>query len=368
MNADPAFTSRSASKSGSSIGLVLLFFSIGLMETVASYYSFSRADDHAYFLEIANLGLKAIPEFDQPYFDFKAQSAGLAFYVLTGPGRLLGGDELSHLLWLRLLTLAGFLAGFVWFQNVTNPQASKVTRQKNLGLFITLVLLYPGQLAWTASLLRDGAATATFFLALVCLRRNIKVLLSVPLFAASLSLRPEYAVVLVLIATGLLIHRQIGRIGWRKMCLLTILLAFSMATHTIQVESSGFGQFAFGDDGMAYPFVSGVFDLLGYGAILAQAIFEPIPLAQPLSGSAFYVADFAFFVYVLFRCKELLGSKNSRAASLTMVILAGLWIFAYFELYVGGFSRHRLCLQVALIALITVNPKNLVSRKNANRN
>ena len=34
--------------------------------------------------------------------------------------------------------------------------------------FVTFVLLYPGQLAWTASLLRDGAATAVFFLGLAC--------------------------------------------------------------------------------------------------------------------------------------------------------------------------------------------------------
>lgn len=345
--------------------LVLLFFALGLLETIASYYLFSRADDHAYFLEIANLGLQAIPDFNQPYFDFKAKSAGLVFYILTAPGRLLGGDELSHLLWLRLLTLSGFLAGFVWFQNTTNPNTNGAARRANLKFFVTLVLLYPGQLAWTASLLRDGAATAVFFLGLACCRRDLRVLLALPLFAASMLLRPEYAVVLMLIVSGLMLRQKISRFRWRKTLVVLVLLTFSMATHTIQSESAGFAQFAFGDDGMAYPLVTGLFDFLGYGAVFVQAIMDPIPLAQPLGGSIFSIAELGFFVFLLYQSARLLESSNMSAVALTCAMLFGLWIFAYFELYVSGFSRHRLCLQVALIALISTNQRKIPGRKNA---
>lgn len=357
MSASYALPRVSARRRGLSLELLLIFFVFGLLETIASYYFFSRADDHAYFLEIANLGLQAIPEFNQPYFDFKAQASGLVFYILTGPGRLLGGDELSHLLWLRLLTLAGFLAGFVWFQNITNPATNSPTRQANLKSFVILVLVYPGQLAWTASLLRDGAATAVFFLGLACCRRGPRVLLALPLFAAALLLRPEYSVILMLIAGGLMLRQQISRIRWRKTLVVLALLAFSMATHTIQAESGGFAQFAFGDDGMAYPLVTGVVDLLGYGAVLVQAIMDPIPLTQPFSGSIFSVAELVFFVFLIYQSARLLESPNMDAVALICAMLFGLWIFAYFELYVSGFSRHRLCLQIALIALVSTNQR-----------
>lgn len=332
---------------------VLLFFIAGLLETLLAYFIFSRADDHEYFLELANLGLSAIPDFIQDIQYLKAKMAGLVFYTLASPSRWLGGHELVHLLWLRGLTLAGFLAAFSWFQHMVAPRASPARRQQASTTFMTLVLLYPGQLAWTASLLRDGVATALFFFGLACLRKDFRLMLTLPLFGASFALRPEYSLILFSLILALTLHRLLARVSSRVLTMILALLVFSIATHSVQVQSATFAQLAFSDGGMAYPLINGPFDLSGYLRVLLQGVLDPIALDAPQL-NAFGVIDSAFFVYVLWQSRNLLRHRSTVVAALGSALLFGLWAFAYFEIYVSGFSRHRLCLQVALLALIAI--------------
>ena len=336
------------------INLVLVFFIVGLLETVLAYFLFSRADDHAYFLEVANLGLSVIPDFRQDLLDLKVKTAGQVFYTIASPARWLGGNELVHLLWLRGLTLAGFLCALSWLQRLATPHATRAERHKARTAFMILVLIYPGQLAWTASLLRDGMATAMFFFGLACLRKDWPLVLAFPLFGASFALRPEYSLVLACLLLALMLHRLLAGIKMRVTAMILMLLVFSISTHSIQVQSAIFGQLAFGDGGMAYPLVNGPFDLAGYLRIFLQGILDPIPLDAPQL-SAFGLIDSAFFVYVLWRSRVLLRHRSTVVAALCCALLFGLWTFAYFEIYVSGFSRHRLCIEVALIALIAAS-------------
>jgi len=333
---------------------LLVFFFIGWMQTLLAYVVFSRADDHGYFLELANSGVSIIPQFSQDELTLKAQAAGAVFYALCTPSRWLGGHELLHLLWLRGLTLVGFLAAFHWFVRVAAPALPRSSRKRAMTAYMVLLLFYPGQLAWTASLLRDGIATALFFYGLYCLQVNWRLIFSAVFFGASFAMRPEYSLILICLAFALMFHRILSRVSRRVMFLVFILLLFSMASHSIQVQAAAFGQLAFSEDGMAYPLVTGVFDLPGYARVLLQAVLEPIALSAPHL-NAFGLIDCGFFGYLLWHSRTMLRQRQTRIAALSMALLFGLWVFAYFEIYVSGFSRHRLCLQVALIALLAVS-------------
>jgi hypothetical protein len=338
---------------------VLLFFTVGLLQTLLAYVIFSRADDHGFFLELANLGAAAIPESGQDLIDLKSKLSGTVYYLLTSPARWLGGHELVHLLWLRLLALWGFLAAFSWFQHILAPHISDTDRYFNRRAFMILVLIYPGQLAWTASLLRDGVGTALFLLGLYCLRRDWRIVPAGALFALSFALRPEYAIILILIIVALLAHWMIKPIKSRIVALLLMILVFSVATHPVQVQGALFAQFAFGDGDMAYPLVTHAFDLKGYVRILLQSLIDPIPLDAPQAVSGFGIIDASFFIYLLWRTRLLLRHPLTLVAALAGALLFGMWIFGYFEIFVSGFGRHRLCLEIALIALIAA-----VGRKN----
>jgi hypothetical protein len=332
---------------------VPMFFLFGLLETVLAYFAFSRADDHAYFLELANLGTSVVPDYSQDLLTLKAKAAGAVFYAIATPSRWLGGHELIHLLWFRGLTLAGFLSAFSWLQHVTAPGATSVARNKARMTFMTLVLLYPGQLAWTASLLRDGVATALFFFGLACLRKDWRLLLTLPLFGASFALRPEYSLILFCLVLAMKFHRLLERFSWRVLTMIGVLLAFSISTYSTRAESAAFAQLAFGDGGMAYPLVNSPFDVMGYLRVFLQGVLDPIALDAP-QFNAFGLIDCAFFAYLLLQSRRLLRHRLTMVAALSAALLFGLWTFAYFEIYVSGFSRHRLCLQVALIALIAI--------------
>lgn len=335
------------------VGPVLLFFIVGLIETVIAYFAFSRADDHSYFLELATKGLEAVPDFGQDSMDFKAKAAGLLFYLVSAPGRWLGGHELTHLLWLRLLTLAGILAGFNWFLRSLAAHATPQASRRARSTFMGLVLLYPGQLAWTASLLRDGAATALLFFGLACLRRDGRVFLAPVLLAAALSLRPEYSLILASLLIARMGHRLLKAVRHRVLACLLGLLAFSVSTQPIQVASATFSNLAFGDGGMAYPLVSSPLDLGAYLRVFLQGLLDPIPL-EAFQLNAFGLADCAFLVYLLWQSRLLLRHRATLVSAFTMAVLFGLWVFAYFEIFVSGFSRHRLCLEIALIALVAI--------------
>lgn len=329
------------------------FMAIGLLETLLAYFLFSRADDHEYFLELANVGLAALPDHNQDMLELKAKAAGLVFYVVTSPSRWLGGHELVHLLWLRVITLAGALCAFGWFRRILAPGVSTAASRRAESTFMILVLLYPGQVAWTASLLRDGIAMAFFFFALSCLRKDLRLCLAPALLGASLALRPEYAVILASLTAAYMSHRVLKRIKSRILLLLCLLLGFSISTHDIQAKSAAFGQLAFSDGGLAYPVVTSAFDIVGYWRILMQAVLEPMALTAP-SFNPFGIAECLFFIYLLWKARNLLRNSSTLIAAFAMALLSSMWFFAYFEIFVSGFSRHRICLEVALIAMISL--------------
>lgn len=354
-------------RKNNSAELILLFFIVGLLETILMYFTFSRADDHHYFLGVANFGLQAVPDAGQELLDFKAKTAAQVFYALTTPSRWLGGHELVHLLWLRFLTLLGFLSALSWFQNIVSPYSSAKAKRANLQTFAILVLIYPGQLAWTASLLRDGLSTAMFFFGLYFLRRNWRLILTPIFFGISFSLRPEYSIILTLIIFSIIAHEILTPRKYRTISLLAIILIFSIATHSMQVQSAYFAQIAYGEDGTAYPLVSHSFDVLGYIRVLAQSTIDPISLATPQALSIFGVAESIFFMYLLWKCCPPLRDSRKIVAAMAAALIMGLWVFAYFETYVSGFSRHRLCLEVALLALVVVATKTESSPTRLNK-
>lgn len=340
-------------RSGIEILWTLLYFVLGLVETILAYYAFSRADDHAYFLQVANHGLQAVPDFSQPFLNLKTNAAAMSFYLITTPSRLLGGLELVHLLWLRLLTLFGFLVAFNWFQRTVSPELSEKARSANRHTFIMLILLYPGQLAWTASLLRDGAATSMFFFGLACFRPSWTVIPAMAFLAAAFAMRPEYLLILLLVLFVLSLRNAVAAIKYRIVVLLSLLLLFSIATHPIQLASAEFAQLAYGEANSAFPLVRSAFDLRGYFLVLCQALIDPIPLGNPHQATFFDLSEAAFFSYLLWRSKTLLRDNRPNVAALTAALMCGLWIFAYFETFVGAFSRHRLFLEASLIALLS---------------
>lgn len=332
---------------------VAIYIVIGLLETILAYFLFSRADDHEYFLELANVGLGALAADNDDLLALKAKAAGLLFYVVTSPSRWLGGHELVHLLWLRGITLAGALCAFSWFRRKLAPRAPSAARRRAESAFMILMLLYPGQVAWTASLLRDGIAMAFFFFGLACLRKDLRLCLTPALLGGALALRPEYALILISVMAAFMLHNALKRVKSRILLLLGLLLCLSIATHDIQAETAAFGQLAFSDGGFAYPVVTGTFDLVGYWRILLQAVLDPIALTSP-SFNPFGIAECFFLIYLLWKARNLLRSPSTLIAALTMALLSCMWFFAYFEIFVSGFSRHRICLEIALIAMISL--------------
>jgi hypothetical protein len=333
-----------------------LFFVVGLLETVLAYVIFSRADDHPYYLQIANNGIQAVTDHAQELLAFKSNAAAVSFYILTAPGRWLGGHELIHLLWLRLLILFGFLVAFNWFQKTVSPELSEDDRNAKRHMFMLLVLLYPGQLGWTASLLRDGVATSMFFLGLACSRPNWRIIPAAAFLLLSFSMRPEYLLILVLLVFALLTNRLFAAIKFRIAVLLLLLLFFSIATHSIQVLNAEFAQFAYSEANAAYPLVTSAFDLHGYFLILCQAIIDPASLGKLGQATLFSIAETIFFLYLLWQSRLLLRHSRTKIAALAAALIFGLWLFAYYETFVSGFSRHRLSLEIALIALLSVAP------------
>lgn len=333
--------------------LIAIFLAIGLIETVLAYFLFSRADDHGYFFELANAGLVALPDNNQDLLNLKSTAAGIVFYVITSPSRWMGGHELAHLLWLRAITLIGFLCALSWFRRKLAKSATSSERHRAETTFMILVSLYPGQVAWTASLLRDGIATALFFIGLTCLRKDLRLFLAPVFLGGAFALRPEYALIMFSLMIAMMLHIALKRFSSRIFLLLILILFFSIFTHSIQADISTFGQLAFGDGGFAYPVVTGAFDLVGYWRILLQALIDPIALSAP-SFNLFGIAESMFFIYLLWQARSLLRHSSTLIAAFAIALLFSMWYFAYFEVFVSGFSRHRICLEVALIAMTSL--------------
>lgn len=332
--------------------LLAIFIIIGSFETIIAYYAFSRADDHNYFLAVANQGLLAVPDFGQELYDLKSKAAGLVFYALATPSRLLGGEELTHLIWLRILSLVGFWLIFEWIiQNQKFKIKSSELHNSRVN-FHLLALIYPGQLAWTASLLRDGVATTLLALGLWSYSIQRARILAPLFLLLSFCLRPEYAIITITIVIVSTLSKSMDGISHRKLFLLTAIIGISIATYPFQKDSSAFSQLAFGDADMAYPPIEHIFDLKGYFLLATQALIDPIYLSNLSNAGLYPIAETIFFAVILKLSIQSLNTLPTNLASITISTIICLWIFAYFELSVGGFSRHRLPLEVILIGII----------------
>lgn len=331
---------------------LMAFYLLGLLQTVIAYLAFSRADDHQYFLRLANEGVSVIPFSGQDLYDFKARSAGLIFYLIATPSRWFGGAELTHIMWLRIVNLFGCVVAFNWIFAICRSEHRDLCFLSALRCFCLLFLVYPGQLAWTASLLRDGVATTFFFFGLSLFKKSLLLLLSLFCFLVCFSMRPEYAIISIVLVCAWQFRERLRRIRFRGGVVFLLILLFTVVVQPIQFDSSQFAQYAFAEDGNAYPVTSGRFDLVGYSLIFVQGLIDPISLQNVLGGSPFYMAEAIFFIAILI-CA---GGKSRNAGGKMFVIWAVvafcLWTFAYFELFVGGYTRHRLPLVIVLLSWI----------------
>jgi hypothetical protein len=345
--------------------LVTLFLLLGLFETIGALVLFQRADDHEYFLEVANIGTAAVLDTRVEEYDLKASIAASVFYGLMSPARWLGGSEVGHLLWLRLFTLVGFLCAFEGIRRLLPPDPADSGGDRARSRFLILCLLYPGQLAWTASLLRDGPACAFLFIALLAWSSRQRIL-ALLFFGLCLALRPEFAAVVVLLAVGSLLFRHLRLQRHRITILVGALAVVTLVLFGPRQAASEFAQYAFASGGNAYPVVAHPLDIAGYAMVLVQGVIDPLSLAAPAAVSPFILAETLFFVWLVATGLRRLRHSQLRAAGLIGGLFVSLWLFAYFEIFVSGYSRHRLALVVLMLALIALTrPASQRQRRSA---
>lgn len=345
--------------------IVVLYILMGLIQMVLAYLLFSRADDHEYFLSLANNGLSVIPTFDQEWFDIKVHARGAIFFFVTAPSRLLGGNELVHLLWLRFLALIGFWCCFEFLQKSLAPKISHLEKKSAMTTFFVMCLLYPGQLAWSSSLLRDGVATALLMASLLAFSLRHFKLFAPVLLIATLALRPEYGLIVIFLMCGFYMRSVLAKFKYRLLLLLIILVFISIATYQFQVESSEFAQQVFGDG--AFPAVADIFDIRGYCLKFLQGLVDPIFLSRVYMPGFFPVTEAIYFIIILCGGIKTIQKGNNQFASIVMAVLIVMWIFAYFELSVGGFSRHRLPIEIMLIGCIVLSKSKSIPAAPSNR-
>jgi hypothetical protein len=342
--------------------LVTLFLLFGILETLCALVLFQRADDHEYFLSVANFGTAAVLESGVDQYDLKARIAAAVFYGLMSPARWLGGSEIGHLLWLRVIMLIGMLCAFEATRRLLPPAPSDIDVTRARSCFLMLCLLYPGQLAWTASLLRDGPACAFLFIALLAWssRQRILALISLVL---SMALRPEFAAVVMLLTGCSMLFMRLRFQRYRITILLGVLALVSVVAFEPRQAASEFAQYAFASVGAAYPVVAHWLDISGYAMVLVQGLIDPMSLAAPAAMSPFFLAEMLFFVWLIAIGLSRLRYSQLRAAGLIFGLFVALWLFAYFEIYVSGFSRHRLMLVIMMLALITLTRWTMPRRR-----
>lgn len=332
--------------------IILVYYLIGLLQTIFAFVIFNRPVDHYYFLEIANRGVIFSNPSTIPLFEVKSQVAGLVFYWICTPSRLLGGYELGHILWLRFLALWGFLLAYKWISRVAGIDKFHKNSNQPLIYFVILILIYPGQLAWTASLLRDGISCTALFAAFLSFFHRRWVVGFIAVFVC-LALRPEFVLLIALMMIPTSFWRFLTSPRFRIITLGILCVVFSLATFLPRSIQSNFADTAFGADGLAYPTIQGFFDYKGYLLVAAQAVMDPLPLQALNSGGLFHVIEVLFFCVVIVEGLRLLRRANLATTKLLVANFVVMWAFAYFEIFVSGFSRHRLALMVALIAVIS---------------
>lgn len=344
--------------------VVTLFIFFGILETICALVLFQRADDHEYFLLVANFGTAAVLESGVDQYDLKARIAASVFYGLMSPARWLGGSEIGYLIWLRLITLIGMLCAFEAIRKLLVPDRTDIDANSARSRFLMLCLLYPGQLAWTASLLRDGPACTFLFIALLAWSYRKRVLALIFL-GLSMALRPEFAAVVVLLMASSMLFIRLRLQRYRLSIMLGALALVSVVTFEPRQAASEFAQYAFASEGAAYPVISHWLDISGYAMVLVQGLIDPMSLAAPAAMSPFFLAETLFFVWLVATGLSRLCHSRLRAAGLIFGLFAALWLFAYFEIYVSGFSRHRLALIIMLLALITLT--NRIPRRQCSK-
>lgn len=333
--------------------LVTLFLLFGIFETLCALVLFERADDHEYFLSVANFGSASVLETGVDQYDLKARIAASVFYGLMSPARWLGGSELGYLLWLRLIILIGMLCAFEATRRLLLPGPTDIDVNKARSRFLMLCLLYPGQLAWTASLLRDGPACAFLFVALLAWSSRQRILALIFL-VLSMALRPEFVTVVLLLMASSMLFMRLRIQRYRTTMLVGALALVSVVAFEPRQAASEFAQYAFGNDGAAYPFVTHRLDIFGYAMVFIQGLIDPMSLTAPAAVSPFVFAETLFFVWLIATGLRRLRHSQLRAAGLIFGLFVALWLFAYFEIYVSGFSRHRLTLVIMMLALIAL--------------
>lgn len=330
--------------------VLLVYFVVGLLQTVFAYFLFDRPVDHDYFLQLANNGVVMESVGTLYWHQIKSQLAGFVFYWLCTPSRILGGHELTHILWLRVLALSGFLLAYRWVSFVVGVNSSRNFSDKNLLKFIFFILAYPGQLAWTASLLRDGVGCFALFLSLVEFWRH-RWLIGVLSGLMAVALRPEFVLLFLLLFLPLPWSRLMALPRLRLLILVLVCFVFAMATFLPRSLQANFSEAAFGADGMSYPPVLNLFDVVGYLKVFSQAVLDPLPISNLSSGGVFHVAEVAYFIFIV-----VVGVKGIRrfdvdSVKVLFISFIIMWIFAYFEIFVSGFSRHRLALVLIVVAV-----------------
>lgn len=329
---------------------IAIFFALGVLQTLLALVLFERADDHAYFLEVANDGIGAVVESGVEQSDLKAQAAAIVFHALASPSRWIGAGEIGHLVWLRLLTLAGFLFAFEWVRRTLRPGSNTAQTAAARKRFMVLCLLYPGQLAWTASLLRDGPACTFLFAAMLAwsLRRHV---IAIACMTVSLALRPEFVLVVAVLALAVHLATRLHVRKHRVLLLTALCGLISVTLFEPRLAASEFAQLAFTEGGFAYPAIAHPLDFVGYALVLMQALMDPISITALATPSPFSLAEAAFFAWLLLSGLRRMPSVSTRAAGLLAGLFASMWLFAYFEIFVSGYSRHRLALVILLIAV-----------------
>jgi hypothetical protein len=327
---------------------VAIYILFGLLETVLAYIIFDRADDHAAFLAAVRTGVDETGTI--------SPATVVVLYSLSFPVRLFGGQELLFILWFRAIALVGFLAAFEWVYKVVNSNVVISTSDLNRArlVYMTLILLCPGITAWTASILRDGVAITLFFFAAYawsCRRR----VTGAALMTAALLLRPQHALFVAIFGL-MLIYGRIFRRAKRPWILLAVLcvslslLGFDYRAEVSEIFSPAFGEF------QAYPTIDSYLDFAGFSRLVVQGLIDPISVASPGSARAFGILEAAFFMLALLASIGAMSTKNRRLRQLMISSLLTLWAFAYFEVFVSGFSRHRLAPLAVLLACIAIAP------------
>lgn len=336
---------------------VFLFMFCSTALTIVAFFAFSRAYDHQYFSDLANSGIAAAALSGIDIYDLKTKAIATVFYALSTPSRLLGGADLLHVVWLRLFTLFGVLKCFEWVVAISRTELGCRAVSQARNRFLFLFLLYPGQIAWSASLLRDGPAASLLFVGLYCWIRRQR-FLSLVLMFSSIALRPEYVVVLAILYITVYMTTRFQISGKNRIFWLFGLLALiSVVTFERRAGISEFSQLAFEEGGAAYPAIGHLFDVPGYFQVFLQGVLDPISLSDIGSLTPFFVAECVFYIWLLITGYRRLARVNYQTAGILVGIFVSMWIFAYFEVFVSGFSRHRMGLTVMLIAVVALPTK-----------